>query len=533
MFSQYSLPTRTHTEAKQCLLCGSAQTTKFKYRSNLSGEGEACRLYHEVRDSEVLMEDVVPIQRVYLLRRYNAYSPATISKFPSEILVEIFEYAIQLSTFAHRHFSVVLSSVSSRWRELMHTTPFLWNCISIEFWNKSPKHLENRINLLRLYLRHSGTAALFVKVSYDHHALDGSQGSRLNTIFIDPTIDGTLTANLYRIRGLHLENASTRWLEYTPQLSSIESFRFKGKMSPYQGAPVISFAESHHLSELSLTDWSNINLGSGNLAHLTTIALESMEVTVCVSLLATCPNLVEYRCRSPKHPSVSSYFSYQPWNAVVTLKHLRVFEWEITEHDTLAPVEGAMFRYLHLPTLLSLRLYTRQYCRHPSVHLFCKHLPISLTRLHLSLHCGSEPEDTCLINSFPHDCDVRVLTLHSCGCLRSLEHVLKALEDIKRFPMLTHMVIDDKFKGRDRFGRQIELHAEFASLIHQMLIQRAKRAAFILGFFLKIVWFPVRWPTEVRRGLWELTHSGRFRLTIQEDMKPFNNLPHSYPPRYL
>ncbi|KXN85273.1 hypothetical protein AN958_11567 [Leucoagaricus sp. SymC.cos] len=514
---------RLDIEAKQCLLCGSAQSTSFKFRSNLSPEYELCRLYHEVVDQGILVEDIIPLQRIHILRRANALLP--IAKLPYEVLDEVFRLACRLSCFAHHHYQVVLSSVSSRWRAIIHSSPLLWTHLSLDFCYKDAKSLDRRIGLLRLYLLHSGSLSLHLKMSF-HRSVFTQRWFDVNNL-IHSTVDNVIIANLHRIKILDLENASSKWLAYTPQLSGIQSFRYKGGFDPYIGAPVISFAKSSRLSDLTLIDWPLIDIGTSDFTSLITITLEAIEITVCVGLLAACPKLVEYRCRSPKPPRFSSWHPLKPWNATVTLESLEIFEWDISLDENLGLVEGSMFRYLCLPALRSLRLHTFLHSKHVAVRLFCKRMPISLETLHLSMICGAqEPEGACLIDSFPLGCQLKELTLYANGCLCFFHHTFRSLSDAKRFPKLERMIIDDKNKGRDVRGWEIELNDIFASLVHKAL---ALRAPLLPGFFLKFLWFRVRWPKEIRDELWLLTMSGEFRLTIQEEQTPFGNgLPRFY-----
>jgi hypothetical protein len=370
---------------------------------------------------------------------------------------------------------------------------------------------------------HSGSVPLHLNITFDKSLVDGRWFNA--TSFIHPHIDDLLIANLYRMKELHLENASTKWLASMQKLPSIQSFRYRGGFGPYQGAPVISFANSHRLSELYLTDWPLINVVAGNFTQITTITLESMEIAACAGLLAVCTNLVEYRSRAPKHPKYSSWLTYQPWRTPVILERLEVFEWDMSSDDDLGLVQVAMFRYLRLPALRSLQLHTYKHCRHTSVQQFCKRLPTSLSTLNLSIGCGDESGDVCLITNFSPECQVKELRLCSYGDRAFILHTFNWLEDPKHFPKLSYVVIDDKNKGRDNRGCQIELSAQLASSVHRAI---AGRAPSLSGFFLKLVWFNVHWPQEVKNALWFLTVSGKFRLTIREEMRSFSGLPCLY-----
>jgi hypothetical protein len=125
---------------------------------------------------------------------------------------------------------------------------------------------------------------------------------------------------------------------------------------------------------------------------------------------------------------------------------------------------------------------------------------------------------------------VEKLTLYCNGCLQFLPHTFSLLEDPTRFPKLEAIVIDDKYKGiNPQNGWDIEPTAEFASLVYKMLAPRSSLA----GFKLQFVWFKVKWTKEIIDQLWLLTKNGQFCLTIQEERRYFNNLPHLYKDKTL
>lgn len=515
-------------ERKQCLLCGSAQTTKFNFSSNLSPEDEVCRLYHQLHDLEIV-SDVISVQRIYILRRSNA-SRALTANLPYELLYAIFEHACLLSRLDSNdesnnseqrgsdHFQVVLAGVSSRWRAIVLSSPLLWTRLSLHFCEHGGRQLANRLALLRLYLTYSGSTPLDLRFTFSH--IPSRQPWPGFDALIHPIIDNILLANLHRIRDLYLEKASPKWIACTPQLSQLMTFRYSSNAAPYNGTPIISFSNPQHLCKLSIFNWPSVDIKSGVWTGLSTLTLESMEVNVCVSLLAECINLKEFRCRTPKTLVISSWFPYQPWRTRVTREHLEVFEWDMPRSGQLGQVEIAMLQYVHLPTVRFLRLHTYHHCRHHAVRSFCKRLPSTLSTLNLSIICDdTELQNHCLFDFIPRDCLVEDLTLYCNGCATFVGHAFSWLEDPKYFPQLKRLIIDDTAEdcGRSRMVSP-SWHGQ---MIYRML---ASRAPFLRpsGFYMRFASITVAWPWHTKHEIWTLGQNHGFQLIIEEDKAPLD-----------
>lgn len=527
------------TEPKQCLLCGSAKSTKFNYRPNLSGEGEVCRLYHEIQDLDILVTDIIPVQRIYLLRRINDYR-GSVARLPNETLYEIFELAcwfsrLDTTIFGRRgsnHFQVVLSGVSSRWRTIMHSSPLFWTTLSLTFHEQGGRQLYNRIALLRLYLKHSESVLLDLKFSFSFPEDTSGIRSwpRFDTL-IHHTIDNILLANFHRIRLLHLEKASLKWISAAPKLTQIESFRFSRNPTLNFVPPVLSFPNTRHLHELTIFDWPSIDVKSKGWRSLTTLILESIEINVCVGLLAECTKLVEFRCRSPKNLGVSSWFPLcQPWEARVTRESLETFEWSMPHTGRPGRVELSMLQFIHMPVLQSLKIGVFRHSQYNAVRVFFQRLPTTLSSLYLSMICdNTETQDHCLFKYIPIDCVVDEMTFCiTCGSTNVLAHAFSWLEDPTHFPKLKRMTVESapcttRNNLRNNFRNNLMLPSSFAQLIHKMI---ASRVPPLPEFCMKFFWITVDWPSDVRDALWGLVNKHGLRLNIQEDKNLFNSLPH-------
>ncbi|KAF9446464.1 hypothetical protein P691DRAFT_803922 [Macrolepiota fuliginosa MF-IS2] len=502
------------TESKQCLLCGSAQTTKFAFNSNLSPEGEVCRLYHELCDPDIIA-DVIPVQRVYMLRRIN-HSRALTARLPAEILDEIFIHA-WLSAKGSRdhdnnHFQVVLASVSSHWRELVFSNPIFWASLSLDFCEHGGRQLLNRLGMLRLYLTHSGSAPLDFRFRFSA-ASDGQLWPTFDTL-VHPDIDNLLLANLHRIRDLYLETASPKWAVSTPRLSQIRTFNYSCNIIPFHST-FISFPNTQHLRELIVLGWPYIETKSGPWTSLTILTLESIEVNVCVCLLAGCTNLVEFRCREPKTLTVSSWLSYPPWTTRVTRDSLEVFEWQMPRSGHPGRVEIALLQYLHCPALKYLKLHAYHHRQHPAVQLFCKRLPTTLLTLNLSAFCDDEElRDRCLFNSFPRDCQVEELIISCNGCEMLIGHAFSWLEDPTYFPRLNRIIVDDISRTKERCNKPRILSPSWQGLmLHRMLAQRLPVLKHS-GFDMLLDSIDVGWSWEVKHTIWSLGQDHEFSLRI-------------------
>ncbi len=367
---------RLSTETKQCLLCGSARSTKFHFHSDLSRENELCRSYHEIESLDTLTTNIIPKQQATVRKRINTLR-SPITRLPIEIIHDIFELACFSSRLDREqgrhwgsyHFQVVLAGVSSYWRDIILSSPLFWAQLSLKFEQEGGTQLSNRIALLRLYLSHSGFIPLKLEFSFSSTP-NNFPWPDSNTL-IHHTVDKAIIIGLPRVRELHLERASQKWIAYTPRMSQLISFSYTSNAGPRADSPIMSFPDSRRLQKLVLTNWLAIEIRYAIWTDLSILVLDSMEVNVCVGLLTECHNLVEFRCKTPKTLLASSWTPRRPWKSQVTRTYLEVFEWDMPRYGIPDLVEMSMLLFINLPALRSLRFNAAKHSQLSGVRAFC------------------------------------------------------------------------------------------------------------------------------------------------------------------
>ena len=120
-------------------------------------------LEEEIASIETIMAQFAQ-RHVFLRRRINELSP--MAKFPSEILIEIFQIACRPVYDGYKAKQAVtplfIGSICRRWRDVTWSTPLLWNTILL---NVSRKHHGTQVQLLGDWLLNAGSAPLSIKLN--------------------------------------------------------------------------------------------------------------------------------------------------------------------------------------------------------------------------------------------------------------------------------------------------------------------------------------------------------------------------------
>jgi hypothetical protein len=404
-------------------------------------------------DEIQLLQDVVArINRVFptLLKqraiagnRLNACRAAT-RGLPSKILSTIFMHACTFTRLApssvtppnkaHRsHFILTLSGVSSLWRQIILLNPQLWSHIHL---GMNGKPAESCLKLLLLYLERSETMMLDIEI-YFHSG--GPSGSFVATsrewpdveTLVHPSIDPTIANNMHRIRSLHLEGASVKWLSYTPRLPNLTHFTLslncESDREPVNPTLAL-FTDSPYLYELSLAVGSKFVVQIyAHWSRITILNLTNTHRGMCLELLALCSNLEEYDCTAP-YPHRMPRKPATAWSSPVIRSSLISFGWSMLAN--VNQEELLMFKFLHVPNLRKLNLLIKAHGQQPSVRQFCSRLPKSMTSIKLTMACGRhEQADSCILGSFAPSLHVKDLYVGCLGDVRSAHHTLHWMLD--------------------------------------------------------------------------------------------------------
>ncbi|KXN80659.1 hypothetical protein AN958_08926 [Leucoagaricus sp. SymC.cos] len=376
--------------------------------------------------------------RSALLRRLNAIQPATRVLFP-EMLSLIFQQAcptpdhFQQQTVQKRqefededgylkfhpgyqedpHFHPTLASVSSQWRDIVHSTPSLWSSIQIQGARK----------------RDAGKWALFLKNSFERSrdlpldiALDRLDSSWAENGHIFSTeFDDTLQRNSRRIRSMFVRGyISQECFSMAETLPNVVDLVFEDLFMIIPGSiPELSFPLNPPLRRLHL-DILNMNTNfDGVVTSLTALNLFRTPIDVCMKLLISCPELVEFRCcsslrpkRVPKRVHASSALSSQ-----ISLSRLELLEWRFERVDHAKPWSRDLLTYINTPALRTLRwvqgsdFSPRRYA--DLIPGFLVRLPLTLETLEF-VDVGLTPVESLPTNHIRNDTHVKSIVPQGC-----------------------------------------------------------------------------------------------------------------------
>ncbi|KAJ3566791.1 hypothetical protein NP233_g6778 [Leucocoprinus birnbaumii] len=277
---------------------------------------------------------------------------------------------------------------------------------------------------------------------------------------IDPSIDSLVIENLHRIRHLHLQTASVKWLSCTSELPSLTHFGFSpNPPSPNTSMytflrtnyPLASFSNSPHLHTLVLTgpgSYIDLNHGS-NWSTITTLELSFLERSTCVNLLKLCSNVEVFRCRWHTHHARPRLLrgpiaSGTPWSSPVIRQSLRILYWDMSQQTNHWELQ--MFRYLHIPAVQKLDLRIWNHSQVPNLREFCSRLSPSITSIHLSMLCPpSQPASDCILASFDPQLQTRELGVRSLNGLHAVHHTLQRMTDPKFLPNVERLRLFGRF----------------------------------------------------------------------------------------
>ncbi|KAJ3569915.1 hypothetical protein NP233_g4741 [Leucocoprinus birnbaumii] len=289
---------------------------------------------------------------------------STVSVLPTEILALIFEYACSYTTSAYSltsrsvsiggetdweeemtnagagkyHYTqLVLSAVSSHWRQVMLSMPQLWTVVNLDIGRK--RRLKEQAGIiLRCFLEYSQKLPVFLSLRFS--LLYAPQQLTL----LDETVDSLIYENKARIQELRLVRPSDSWIQLVPLLSRLANFVVKH-------CPRIELLVPSECSHLTLVEhYGQVQLA--NYHTLTVLRLGHIAVDVALNLLRQCSNLIEFRNRNPE---VYHHDEIELPDEPFSLVQLEIFEWHA--HASMNGIfDEAMCAYVRLPSLRTLLL---------------------------------------------------------------------------------------------------------------------------------------------------------------------------------
>lgn len=319
-------------------------------------DGDIERIQADIDQLEKVALHIKVIQ-AKLRRKVNEIQSAP-GKLPDEILSTIFSYACPtpsvLSPEQDSHFQLVLGAVSSRWRQIIWSTPKFWKvAVMDEWWN--PDSFDHTIALLSLYVRNVGSCPLDLDFEIPSKSLLGESLADL-TPFKDLVFRNAAT----KLRALNPRLIPAKWLSLlSGNCPNLQKLRV-GKL--YWPEQVIETPElPSGVAEVIITDVPNLH----HLVYdrdfdrrvvfpwhqITILDIHRLSLSQVLHLLHLCPNVfkVSLDCFfsgiDDEEPDLQDALSRRPirLDRLVDLQH------------TMSRRLCEVIRRLHFPVLGKLR----------------------------------------------------------------------------------------------------------------------------------------------------------------------------------
>ncbi|KAF7783375.1 hypothetical protein Agabi119p4_1399 [Agaricus bisporus var. burnettii] len=282
--------------------------------------------------------------RASLLRRLNHIQPTT-RTLPPETLALIFHHALH----ARQTTPLLLGAVCSHWHAVAWSTPLLWTTIDPLPIRRNAQPSDAA--LLRLYFRNARALPVSLHIKLDRLSSSPSAASEdiLRAVFSENSVSiGALVCT-------SKSSLRQRWAMLAPKLARSPFPNLKRLEINLRGAPLSRFDTPMftYAPRLSTVLFSGYHLPHDHFCdQITVLDLSSLPVSQCLESLVRCPNLVDFRCTSPRpsHKPVDSVMSkHRP---PYTFPHLQKFEWI----GSLSDWDIFLYTYINLPHLQHLIL---------------------------------------------------------------------------------------------------------------------------------------------------------------------------------
>lgn len=295
--------------------------------------------------------------RASLLRRLNQIKPST-RILPPETLALIFHHASQHIPLTADFFPnkkpsrtspLLIGSVCSHWRQIAWSTPMLWTYIDPVPIRRNAQHTDAA--LLRLYFKNARALPVSLQIKLDRLSSSPSAASEeiLRAVFLENS------RNIGVLMCTSKSSLRQRWAMLAPKLAHSQFPNLERLEINLRGAPLSRYDTPMftHAPKLTRALFSGYQLPHETFwEQITVLELSALPVSQCLETLVRCPNLIDFRCTSPRpsHKSVDSAMHGR--NTPVTFSHLEKFEWI----GALAEWDIFLYTYVRLPNLRHLIL---------------------------------------------------------------------------------------------------------------------------------------------------------------------------------
>lgn len=452
--------------------------------------------------------------RAGLLRHHNHHS-SPIYTLPLEILSAIFRLTCMSKTVSTGHRDVwqmfndspnyrviILSCVSSRWRQVVHSMPELWSTVTLDSSNRT---IWVNNALLQHYLKHTHTLALSI-VNYLRVV---ENWEPITSVLFSPDNFDKITT--LRIKG----GPVLEWLANISQLTQVQNLCLQ-----YYGASNTQTLLILNLQTMQSLRRVYIDIGRLNSkqvkfpSSVEAVYLYDAHPDARTALLYQCPNLTE--------ACMTSHCSYAPsaFAAPLTLGSLETLRWSVDAGLTnLTSIQN-----LHLPTLKRLHLYNGHKVQPIPVIAFCNQVSQTLVSLKLNYFAGWRADDFehLFYSGLPH---LQVLKLRFWP-LSELIMASRTLtpSDVQLcrnevpLPCLQHLMMRDVIIDGLDFDRVLDqFHPRptdptscILSLFLEMLRRRVSGES--APFYLDL---PALWESQQQRLEWTVELQDEFRQGIR------------------
>ncbi|KAF5361853.1 hypothetical protein D9756_002056 [Leucocoprinus leucothites] len=436
------------TSTTTCPYCHQTKIgkTPIAASSLQSPEDEVAYILTETRRIEDQIQQLHE-SKASLLRRMNAVQSST-RALPPETLSYIFQHTSPAPDFFRGArgsiqsdevkfaFHLVLGSVSSHWRQVVHSTPILWSSIRISDI-PSPRRAEKWSAFLQACFQKSGGLPLDMAFDRFGRILQPSD------CFFSPKTDNILLENCHRIRSLRFDYyVCEKWLTLIPKLTGLVDL----SIGSVKDIHTLSFPSSPHLTRLRLEGFIP-DLDTGNLSNrLTVLELTDLPIDICMKALVECPALTEFRCSEPSEPEGD--YEVSVISGAITLPSLEYLQWTFTFEDIYMSWNLDLLVYIHTPALNTLRwVQSTEDSQSLPSHIpeFFNRLPLTLNVLEfVEVAYESWPQRQ-IVNHLRRDTQIRSIILERCS-VQFLEDILTRLGDEDEgslvFPHLSYMRVE-------------------------------------------------------------------------------------------
>ncbi|KAJ3573585.1 hypothetical protein NP233_g2345 [Leucocoprinus birnbaumii] len=355
--------------------------------------GKIQRLDHKI--------DLLRAPRAVLLRELNAFDSAT-RNLPLETLSGIFLLACP-STTEKPPPQMVLRSVSTHWRDVVDSTPYLWNSIDLDHIGPEKESKKWYTQYLEFFLERSGRLPLDLRISF---SIITNGGNAKHIISLEA--DRMIKKNISRIRSLKLSLVPEKFFDLVPRMKTLVSLSIH-----YQRDFKLQLLADNMIQELAFTCEPATFTRPESLGSITQLRLENMCIGFALGLFLACPNVVEFTARRLRFESQNSPVNAIP-DGLVVLQNIRKLVWEAPLNRE-SQWNRAFLRRFRFPALEHLRWEQKSCPRmDESTALFFARLPATLKILVLVGVDRYYRDEGTFFNYIRHDTAIETIELVDC-----------------------------------------------------------------------------------------------------------------------